>query len=128
MGTNAILEKDQDQEIQNDGIEVPGEWKELIEEEAVMASPVHQDRLFLVMWQSRRSGGTYSQLRKSVQGKNRFLRGLMLMGVNLSEIQVIEQKKAWVPDKKEKPAAAGTRRGQRQHERSRDAWQSKNIH
>lgn len=68
------------------------------------AAPVHQDRLFLIMWKSSRSGGTYSQLRKSVQGKNRFLFTLQMQGVNLDEVIVTEQFKAWIPQRKSKPA------------------------
>lgn len=75
-----------------------------LDEDQDLAAPVHQDRLFLIMWQSSKSGGTYSMLRKSVQGKNNFLRGLSFMGVNLDEVIVVEQTKAWVPEKKKKPA------------------------
>lgn len=63
-------------------------------------SPLHHNTVFIIMWQSEKSGGTYTELRKSVRGKEKFLRGLHNFGVNLEEVHVIEQKKAWVPDKK----------------------------
>lgn len=65
-------------------------------------SPVHYDKVFIIMWQSSKSGGTYTELRKSVRGKNRFLRGLNYYGVNLQEVQVIEVPKTWVPEPKVK--------------------------
>jgi hypothetical protein len=67
------------------------------EEEYSYGSPVHQDKVFIIMWHSQKSGGTYTELRKSVRGKNRFLAGLNFLGVNLKEVQVIEQPKVWVP-------------------------------
>lgn len=73
----------------------------IIEKEEVdYAAPVHQDRVFLIMWQSARSGGTYTELRKSVQGKNRFLSALHFMGIDMRSVQVFEQQKVWVPEPK----------------------------
>ncbi|OME54156.1 hypothetical protein BSK59_16260 [Paenibacillus odorifer] len=65
-------------------------------------SPVHQSMVYIIMWHSQRSGGTYTELRKSVRGKNRFLAGLNFHGVDLKEVQVIEQPKVWVPVPKTK--------------------------
>ena len=73
-------------------------WGE--EQTETLAAPVHQEKIFLIMWQSQKSGGTYSELRKSVQGKNRFLYTLQMMGVNLEDVIVTEQPKAWIPEKK----------------------------
>jgi hypothetical protein len=67
------------------------------EEEMNYGSPVHQDSVFIIMWQSTKSGGTYTALRKSIRGKNKFLSGLRFLGVDLKEVQVIEQTKTWVP-------------------------------
>lgn len=72
-----------------------------IEEERT--SPLFQEKIFLIMWKSNRSGGTYSQLRKSIEGKDRFLRSLAFLGVNLSEVTVVEQTKVWVPVRQTKP-------------------------
>lgn len=63
-------------------------------------SPVFQDRVFIIMWQSSRSGGTYTELRKSVRGRNRFLMGLKFLGVDLREVKVFEQTKSWIPERK----------------------------
>jgi hypothetical protein len=74
-----------------------------IEEEESYGSPVHQNTVFIIMWHSQKSGGTYTELRKSIRGKNRFLSGLNFLGVDLKEVQVIEQPKTWVPVPKTKP-------------------------
>lgn len=71
-------------------------------EEESQGSPIHQDKVFIIMWKSSRSGGTYTELRKSIRGKNRFLIGLEILGVDLSEVYVIEQPKQWVPVKQSK--------------------------
>ncbi len=71
-------------------------------EEEFHGSPVHQDKVFIIMWQSSKSGGTYTELRKSIRGKNRFLEGLSFHGVDLNEVEVIETVKKWVPEKKSK--------------------------
>lgn len=70
-------------------------------------APVHQNKVFIIMWQSSKSGGTYTELRKSVRGKNRFLQGLSFHGVDLREVVVIEQEKTWVPEKKTKEKNEG---------------------
>lgn len=78
------------------------------EEDENYGSPVHQDKVFIIMWQSSKSGGTYTELRKSLRGKNRFLKGLSFHGVDLREIQVIEQPKIWVPERKTKVKKKGS--------------------
>jgi hypothetical protein len=69
------------------------------EDEAIgyYGSPVHHDKVYIIMWHSQKSGGTYTELRKSIRGKNKFIAGLNMMGVDLREVQVIEQPKVWVP-------------------------------
>lgn len=59
-------------------------------------APAYQETVYIVMWQSNLSGGTYSALRKSVEGKDRLLRTLAFLGFNMSTVQVIEQEKPWV--------------------------------
>lgn len=65
-------------------------------------APVHQDKVFLIMWQSSKSGGTYTALRKSIRGRNRFLSGMRRIGMDMSNVQVFEQTKTWVPTPKAK--------------------------
>jgi hypothetical protein len=65
-----------------------------------LPAPVHQDRVFVIMYPSNRSGGTYTELRKSIQGKNRFMSGLRFMGYDMSKVHVFEQNKIWVPEPK----------------------------
>ncbi len=77
--------------------------KEKEEEETSYGSPLHQEKVYIIMWQSSKSGGTYTELRKSIRGKNRFLLGLRMMGVDLDEVQVFEQDKKWIPPRKTKP-------------------------
>lgn len=93
-------------------------------EEETHGSPVHQDKVFIIMWQSSKSGGTYTELRKSIRGKNRFLEGLSFLGVDLNEVDVIETPKKWVPEKKAKkkdkvtplvPSTEPRRRKRRNH-------------
>lgn len=76
--------------------------RRLANEPEEVISPLHHSMVYIIMWQSSRSGGTYTELRKSVKGKNRFLEGLEFQGVDMSEVYVIEQEKAWVPVKKDK--------------------------
>lgn len=75
-----------------------------VEQDVSFGAPVHQDRVFIIMWESSKSGGTYTELRKSIRGKDKFLRGLHFFGVDLNEVRVIDVPKAWVPEpKKSKP-------------------------
>lgn len=80
------------------------------EEEENYGAPIHQDKVFIIMWQSSKSGGTYTELRKSVRGKNRFLQGLSFYGVDLREVNIIEVPKTWVPEKKTKDKNEGRKR------------------
>lgn len=70
------------------------------EDDISYGSPVHQSEVFIIMWQSRKSGGTYTELRKSIRGKNKFLKGLHHFGVDLNEVKVIPQPKSWIPENK----------------------------
>jgi len=59
----------------------------------------NQETVYLVMWRSRRSGATLSELRKSEAGLNRLLQTLEYLGYDRDEIIVVEKEKAWKPDK-----------------------------
>jgi hypothetical protein len=52
------------------------------------------------MWQSRKSGATYSDIRKTDSGLNRLLDTLKWLGYKKEEIVISEQNKVWLPDKK----------------------------
>ncbi len=60
----------------------------------------NQDKVYLVMWRSQKTGATYSDIRKTDRGLNRLLDTLRWMGYSDEEIIVTEQRKAWLPDKK----------------------------
>lgn len=59
------------------------------------------ESVFIIMFQSRVSGGTYTELRKTEAGKDRLVRTLVFMGYDEKDIIVTEQKKAWKPDLRE---------------------------
>jgi hypothetical protein len=77
--------------------------EEVVEDVVERTSPLFQDTQFIIMWKSYRSGGTYSILRKSVEGKDRFIKTLDDMGINLESVTVTEVIKPWVPTRKTKP-------------------------
>jgi hypothetical protein len=51
--------------------------------------------VFLIMWKSKRSGATLSELKKSEEGKNSFVRALIFMGVDPDTIVIQEQEKPY---------------------------------
>jgi hypothetical protein len=61
-----------------------------------------QSVVYLVLWKSSKSGGTYSEIRRTPQGLNRLLRTLDFMGVDPETIHVIEQQKPYMPPVKDK--------------------------
>lgn len=63
-------------------------------------SPLYQDEVYLIMWRSEKSGGTYSIIRKSEEGMRRYVYALELIGWPKDQIKVITQNKPWVPIKK----------------------------
>lgn len=63
-------------------------------------SPLYQDDVYVIMWRSERSGGTYSIIRKSEEGMRRYVYALELVGWPKDQIKVINQSKPWVPLKK----------------------------
>lgn len=57
----------------------------------------NSETTFLIMYQSRKSGGTFSELRKTEYGRDKFLRTLYFFGYEPEDITVIENKKPWKP-------------------------------
>lgn len=60
----------------------------------------NQSSVFVIMWQSDKSGGTYTELRKTVEGKDKLLNTLEFIGVDLEKVVVTEQPRIWMPDVK----------------------------
>lgn len=58
-----------------------------------------QDTAYIIMWKSPKSGGTYTELRRTDWGRDRLLRTLAFLGVDQKDIVVYEQKKVWAPDR-----------------------------
>lgn len=58
-----------------------------------------QEDVYLIMWRSKISGATLSELRRTELGKEKFVRTLELMGYSRKDIVVIKQKKQWKPEK-----------------------------
>lgn len=74
-------------------------------------SPLFQDEVYVIMWRSERSGGTYSIIRKSREGMLRYVYALELIGWPKDSIKVATQSKPWVPLKKsEEPKSRKTTR------------------
>lgn len=63
-------------------------------------APLYQDDVYVIMWRSERSGGTYSIIRKSEEGMRRYVYALELVGWSKDQIKVFTQHKPWVPVKK----------------------------
>lgn len=60
----------------------------------------NQDTIYLIMWRSRKSGATLSELRKTDFGRDRLVETLVnFLGYDRDEIIVIEKDKAWKPEK-----------------------------
>lgn len=55
--------------------------------------------LYLVMWRSRKSGATLSDLRKTEEGKDRLVNTLKFLGYSDDEIIVRKQRREWKPTK-----------------------------
>lgn len=63
-------------------------------------SPLFQEEVYVIMWRSDKSGGTYSIIRKSREGMLRYVYALELIGWKKEDIKVMMQNKPWVPLKK----------------------------
>lgn len=65
-------------------------------------SPLFQEEIFVIMWRSERSGGTYSIIRKSKEGMLRYVWYLETIGWPKDQIKVLANGKPWVPVRKTK--------------------------
>lgn len=63
------------------------------------------EKVFIVMWQSEKTGCTYSDLRKTEEGKDKLVRTLIHFGYK--DIIIHEQTKAWMPPIKTKSSKKG---------------------
>lgn len=63
-------------------------------------SPLFQEEVYVIMWRSEKSGGTYSIIRKSEEGMRRYVYALELVGWPKDDIKVFKQHKPWIPVKK----------------------------
>jgi len=59
----------------------------------------NQEIVYVIMWESKVSGATRSELRRTDYGRNRLLATLQFLGYELDDIIIVEQKKAWKPKK-----------------------------
>ncbi len=59
----------------------------------------NQEIVYLIMYQSKVSGATLTELRKTDFGRDRLLNTLVFLGYSLDDVVVVEQKKAWKPTK-----------------------------
>jgi hypothetical protein len=59
-----------------------------------------QNTVYIVMYQSKRSGGTYTELRRTEAGLNLLIDTLLHMGYKKSDIEVTEKQKLWMPELK----------------------------
>jgi len=55
----------------------------------------NEDKVFLIMWQSRKTGATLSTLKKSEFGKDNFIRTLRWMKVDPETIVVVDQERPY---------------------------------
>lgn len=60
----------------------------------------NEEMLYLVMWRSRKTGATLSDLRKTEAGKNRLVETLMYLGYSEEDIIVTKQRREWKPVKR----------------------------
>lgn len=58
----------------------------------------NQEVVYIVMYQSRKSGGTYTEVRRTPRGLARLLETLRILGYKKEEISITEQQKKWMPD------------------------------
>lgn len=65
-------------------------------------APLFQQDVYVIMWRSDRSNGTYSIIRKSREGMLRYVYALEMIGWSKDQIKVINQHKPWVPERKTK--------------------------
>jgi hypothetical protein len=61
-----------------------------------------QDTAYIIMWKSEKSGGTYTELRRTDWGRDRLLSTLRYLGVKEKNIVVFTKQKVFVPDRVKK--------------------------
>lgn len=59
----------------------------------------NEEMLYLVMWRSKKSGATLSDLRKTEEGKDRLVNTLKYLGYREEDIIVVRQRREWKPTK-----------------------------
>lgn len=64
-----------------------------------LVAPLFQEDVYIIMWQSPKRGGTYTEVRRSEEGMNRLVRSLEYVGY---QPIVTRQKKPWIPERKTK--------------------------
>lgn len=62
----------------------------------------NQETVYVVMWRSKKTGATLSDLRKTDKGLEKLIKTLVFLGYKREEIIVSEQQKAWKPEAGEK--------------------------
>jgi hypothetical protein len=67
-------------------------------EESISGSWRNQDHVYIVMYPSRKSGGTYTEVRRTPRGLARLLRTLRSLGYVDSEIEITDKRKTWMPE------------------------------
>jgi hypothetical protein len=67
-------------------------------EDSLSGSWRNQDHVYIVMYPSRKSGGTYTEVRRTQRGLARLLRTLRSLGYVDSEIEVTDKRKTWMPE------------------------------
>lgn len=74
----------------------------LDEDDIGITSPAFQPRVYVVMRLSPKMGGTYSEIRKSLQGVKRLLDEWDFLGIDMKNVRVCPIEKEWVPIRKTK--------------------------
>lgn len=75
---------------------------QLNDEEFEGVAPAFQPKIYLVMRVSPKLGGTYSEIRRSVQGVKRLLSDWDFMGIDMKNVRVYPVEKEWIPVRKTK--------------------------
>lgn len=68
-----------------------------------------QDCVYVIMYPSRKTGGTYSIIRRLPQGLENVKKTLLALGYKEEELVITEMPKPWMPPKKNKRKHVGKR-------------------
>lgn len=66
-----------------------------------------QDTAYIIMWRSSKSGGTYTELRRTDWGRDRLLKTLVYQGIPRENIHVEKQRKPFIPERINRKATNG---------------------